>query len=223
MAMGRKRMQNVIRNLFALLIVFFSLSLAIKPAYSQTDTSGAAALGKAIGTLLGNMFSSNSGSSSSSSDSQPTGNSFNEPTKDSMNLFKQRDDEIIEFIKSICLRADLKSFYEKTTCNNSELTMSHFVDASKITAEQKKSLLLVDAEYKKTADMQIENLQANIKPPILGKQLSDIRLKYRIQSQKTLQDLYLGKITWGEYNTNRRDISQAGKDEYIKASKQHGY
>lgn len=215
-------MQNVIRNLFALLIVFFSLSLAIKPAYSQTDTSGAAALGKAIGTLLGNMFSSNSGSSSSSSDSQPIGNSFNEPSKESMNLYKQKDDEIFEFVKSICLRADLKSFYEKTTCNNSELTMTHFVDGSKITNEQKKSLLIVDAEYKKTADLQIENFQTNFKPPILGKQLADVRLKYRIQSQKTLQDLYLGKITWGEYNTNRRDIAQAGRDESIKISKQYG-
>lgn len=222
MAMGRKRMQNVIRNLFAFLIVIFSLSLAIKPAYSQTDTSGAAALGKAIGTLLGNMFSSNSGSSSSSSDSQPIGNSFNEPTKDSMNLFKQRDDEITEFSKSICLREDLKSFYEKTTCKISELTMSYFVDASKITAEQKKSLLIADAEYKKTADMQIENFQANIKPPILGKQLGDVRLKYRIQSQKILQDLYLGKITWGEYNTNRRDIAQASRDEFTTVSKQYG-
>jgi hypothetical protein len=215
-------MQNVIRSSLAVLMIVFSLSFSIKPAYSQTDTSGAEALGKAIGTLLGNMFSRNSGNSGSSDNFQSSSISSDSPSQDSVSLFKQKDAEIIDYIKSICLREDLKAFYEKTTCNNSELTMAHFVDSAKVTELQKKALLIIDEEYKKTAEMQMMNYRSNVKPSSLGEQLADVRLKYRIQSQKVLQELYLGKITWGQYNSSRRDIAQAGRDEFIKLSRQPG-
>ena len=227
MAMGRKRMQNVIRNLFALLIVFSSLSLAIKPAYSQTDTSGAEALGRAIGTLLGNVFSNskNSGQSQGSQDSSNLGSAttLDTPSQESMSNWQAREKEIIEYIKILCSRDDLKPYFEKSTCKVSDLTMGYLVDESKITPAQKKSFILIDEEYKKVAEMQSENDLLNIKPSSLGKQIAESRIKFRLEGQKSLQELYLGKINWGQYNTKRKEISHLRRDEFIRLSKQAGY
>lgn len=193
---------------------------------AQTDTP-AAALGRSIGTLLGNIFSNsgNSGQSESyqSLESSSSSVASDVPNNESVSIFRTKDEQIIEQIKAVCARQDLKVFYEKTPCNNSELSMSHFVDESKVTVNQKKVILIIDEEYKKIADMQAENYRSNVKPQILGNQLADSRTKFRVASQKLLQDLYMGKINWGQYNSGRRDIAQERRNEFMRLTRQAGF
>ena len=103
-------MQNVTRNLLILGVSLYCIFPRISAA--QTDTSGAEALGRAIGTLLGNVFSNskNSGQSQGSQDSSNLGSAttLDTPSQESMSNWQAKEKEIIEYIKILCIRDDLK-------------------------------------------------------------------------------------------------------------------
>lgn len=108
-------------------------------------------------------------------------------------------------IKSVCVNDKYKEYFKKTTCFTKDLTFDMLVDKSKITNTQKKELI----SYSKEADL-------------LQKQLTDIFQNYggiylkkvipkrsemlsKIDANKI--DLFNEKITWGEFNKRRKDIT----------------
>jgi len=199
--------------------ITFSLILLSGNVFAQTDTSGAEALGRAVGSLLGNIFSKSSGESGNSG-AEPV-NQFNSnqgPDQNSLNAFKEKDEEIKSYINGLCASEQYTAFFKKTPCHNSQLLISHFADESKVTAAEKKAIALIDAEYLKVAQMQVENYKANLRPQQLGLAIADSRMKFRNDAQKNLHELYSGKITWGQYNSKRREISEAGRAEFIRIS-----
>jgi hypothetical protein len=210
---------NNLRKIVIFLFVSFNLFSNI--SYAQ-DTSSARELGSALGTLLGKFLKGSGEPSSQQSYSPPSGVS-DMPSEDTMARYKKKNEEIGEYVKTICNREDLKVYWDKTACKSSDLTILHLVDESKVTTTQKKILPLIDYEYKKFADMQIENYRDNIKPDTLSTQLTEAGRRAWLQNQKNLQELYLGKITWGQYNTVRRDSSLSLREEVLRLSKLAGY
>ena len=139
------------------------------------------------------------------------------PTKASMSAWEAKNSEIIAISDKVCADPKYKLFFAKTPCNHPDITLQFLTDNSKADAAEKKVILLMDDEYLKIASMQAENFRQNINPASLGIALSNLRLKQRSEAQDNLSNLYQGKISWGEFNTQRKASAASGREAFQKA------
>jgi hypothetical protein len=193
------------------------------PAVAQD--SGAAALGRAVGTLLGNLFggsSSNISGQGPAFTDEPTQNSGiasvptdqNQPTAESMAAFKERESASVTRQEKLCTDEKFQPFFLKSPCQTGDMTISNLTDKSKVTAAQKKIIEALDIEYLEILKMRADNYQENIKPPSLGLALSNLIMQLRTDSQSLLVNLYQEKITWGQFNEGRRDVISSFKKNF---------
>lgn len=145
------------------------------------------------------------------------------PTQDSRNASQARNAEIKERSDKLCIDERLKLFFAKTPCNVPELTLQHLTDNSKVTTAEKSVLLQIDAEYITIAQMVAENHRLNTRPESLGAALANSRMKGRSDAQENLTNLYQGKITWGEYNSQRKELATSGRAEFDRIVKEHNF
>jgi hypothetical protein len=204
-------------------MLFICAISATAPAFAQD--SGAAALGRAVGTLLGNLFGGSSSGTSgqgpafndettqnSSRASAP--NNQDQPTPESMNAFKERESVSMARQESLCTDEKFKPFFLKSPCQTTDITIGNISDKSKATAAQKKVIEALDIEYLEILKMRAENYRENIKPLPLGLALSNLIMQLRTDSQSLLVNLYQEKITWGQFNEGRRDLISTFKKNF---------
>ena len=204
------------------LILICTLTIAM-PALAQDNSS--AALGRALGTLLGNIFGGNSSDSSgqgpafndnanSSFSNTPVQTSQDQPSVQTMNAFKERESTYIGRQENLCSDEKFKAFFSKSPCQTSDISITNIVDKTKVTLLQKKSIEALDAEYLDILKLRADNYRENIKPLSLGLALSNLIMQLRIDSQKLLMNLYQEKITWGQFNEARRDLMAVFKKNF---------
>ena len=116
--------------------------------------------------------------------------------------FQEAIDKLNQQSNERCANPEFKAFYDKTPCTTRDINFQYVSDATKITPTQKKVLLLakssIDAIQKERMRIEREAGMHEI-----------VHLKEQLlipQNDANNLDLYNGKITWGEYNTKRRDI-----------------
>lgn len=119
---------------------------------------------------------------------------------------KQDFDEALNVVKADCLKPEFKEYYSKTACLVNDITFEQLADDSKITGQQKITLLkqreMVSKNRKITVDLQIKHFGD------LGRRRNDLAKNYLEPKEETNNlDLYNGKITWGQYSKNRKEIS----------------
>lgn len=118
---------------------------------------------------------------------------------------KSRFDEIGKLGDSNCAKPELALYYAKSSCKANEITFGQIADNTKITANEKVVLLkqrdAVEETQKKWMQVQIDEFGT------IGRKRVDLaNSTLRPENDKNNLDLYNGKITWGEYNKNRKDI-----------------
>jgi hypothetical protein len=141
------------------------------------------------------------------------------PTQESMNAFKAKNIEIKEKNDKICADERYKPFYAKSPCYIPEITLQYLTDTSKATPAEKKVIVLIDNEYLAITQMSAENFRQNIKPEALGNALYRFRMGVNAQFQENLTNLYQGKITWGEFNTQRKALGDRARADFDRINK----
>ena len=126
--------------------------------------------------------------------------------KQAMQVLKDKQD-------GFCADPANQAYYAKTGCKPNEITFDQQLDKSKISSSEK--LVLKDL-YPKLQTLSREaaaNMRTYYGPKgIKGADL--VEGKMIPQSDKNNLELYSGKITWGDYNTRRKEIFDAYMAEF---------
>ena len=108
-------------------------------------------------------------------------------------------------MKSVCSLDELKEYYKKTACNTDDLTLAQLTDKSKITPKQKPVILRQQEIMNPIRDEFFE-----VSESMGGNEARQGRIARELNpdSQSNYLDLYSEKITWGEFNQKRKDITK---------------
>ncbi len=140
------------------------------------------------------------------------------------NLFAQTSrqielDKLKQQTDSRCADSEFRPYYEKTPCLANQINFQYVSDTSKITPIQKKV-------FQKLRSAIDENQRERIR---VDRETgfgwaADLMEQFLIPPNDANNlDLLNGKITWGEYNTKRRDIFNNFMVEVKKASSKQSF
>ena len=107
---------------------------------------------------------------------------------------------------ALCKDPSYEAFYSKTPCKASDATLSQLSDNSKITAAQRKSLDLLSPEFN-SLNRDVLAAQRSVGGKSNGEKLANLQAAFDAEDKNRL-DLYSGKVTWGQFNANRKNISK---------------
>ncbi len=106
---------------------------------------------------------------------------------------------------AMCNKDELKEYYKKTACRAPDMSFEQIADATKITPEQKTTLI---KQREEVALIEKEQDAIQRQRGEVGMKLISIATNFvRPENEKNNLDLYNGKITWGEYNKRRKEIT----------------
>ena len=111
-------------------------------------------------------------------------------------------DKLTQQSNERCVNPEFKPYYDKTPCLASQINFQYVSDTSKITPTQKKVFLAVRAGIDESQRQRIK-----VDRETGFGWAADVVEQFSIPPNDANNlDLLNGKITWGEYNTKRRDI-----------------
>lgn len=117
-------------------------------------------------------------------------------------------------VQQICSSQEYSSYFAKTSCKASELSLSQLSDPSKATKREKEAISGVDVVLVKITKERAEASRKFMYPTDLASDVSALETKVGESFQKLRLDLYNSKITWGQFNTGRKNLSIRADDEY---------
>jgi len=108
-------------------------------------------------------------------------------------------------INQICSDPEFKAFYAKTACRQLDITFEQIADNTKITAAQKTALV----KQRAAADVYLkDNMAFQRSLGSRGNKVADLQQNFLMpKSDSIYLDLYNGKITWGEFNKQRKELA----------------
>lgn len=107
---------------------------------------------------------------------------------------------------ALCQDTNYSAFYSKTPCKASDATLAQLSDTSRITAGQRKALDLLSPEFN-SINKDVLNAQRNVGGKYNNEKVAELQKAFDKEDQNRL-DLYTGKITWGQFNVNRKNNSK---------------
>lgn len=124
-------------------------------------------------------------------------------------------DASVQAFKDVCLREDVKAILEKTSCNSTGITLEQMADTSMITPEQKAAL----SKYRTANREVVAKLHAVYAKHGGAKGAKVIAVREHITqlTEDNQLALYEGKLTWGDYNKRRNEITKQGMQELNNA------
>lgn len=111
---------------------------------------------------------------------------------------------IIDGFNSYCTNPDFDAFYKKASCNPVDASFAQLTDNTKATATQKKALDSMSPLLKQS-NRDLANWFRSYGGQKGGAKASVIDATYEIE-EKNFLNLYTGKITWGDFNSRRKEI-----------------
>lgn len=121
-------------------------------------------------------------------------------------------DALTDELRQMCSRDDLQAYYSKTSCLPAETTLQQKADKSRITNTEKVALNKVRievAQINKKMDDIIRQFDPKNADAIIA------RREQAVTEQDELAlDFYEGRITRGEYNKQREEITKRLKDDW---------
>jgi hypothetical protein len=128
-------------------------------------------------------------------------------------------DKLKQQTDSRCANSEFKPYYEKTPCLANQINFQYVSDTSKITPTQKKVFLNLRSAIDEN---QRERVRVDRETGFGW--AADLMEQFLIPPNDANNlDLLNGKITWGEYNTKRRDIFNNFMVEVKKAASKQGF
>jgi len=105
----------------------------------------------------------------------------------------------------LCANTKFSVIFEKTPCLPTNIDFKHMTDETRITSIQKSVFIqwreIVGQRHEKIVEFETRLNGA------AGRKVADIFMSAKIEDDKNNLDLYNGKITWGQYNAGRKEIS----------------
>jgi hypothetical protein len=128
-------------------------------------------------------------------------------------------DKLKQQTDSRCASPEFKPYYEKTPCLANQINFQYVSDNSKITAIQKKVF-----QNLRSAIDENQRERVRVDRETGFGWAADLMEQFLIPPNDANNlDLLNGKITWGEYNTKRRDIFNNFMVEVKKAASKQGF
>ena len=128
-------------------------------------------------------------------------------------------DKLKQQTDSRCASPEFKPYYEKTPCLANQINFQYVSDNSKITAIQKKVI-----QNLRSAIDENQRERVRVDRETGFGWAADLMEQFLIPPNDANNlDLLNGKITWGEYNTKRRDIFNNFMVEVKKAASKQGF
>ena len=128
----------------------------------------------------------------------------NSPFKTKMNqIVKERNDR--------CNRDDFKLIFIKSACKPENITLEQLSDNTIISEAEKNVYSKYRSENIDTDRKLLEAIQTNGNSK--DKEMGLVLERLYLQVEKNALDLFEGKITWGEYNKNRKVMNKTMQEE----------
>jgi predicted aspartyl protease len=106
---------------------------------------------------------------------------------------------------AFCASEEFQPYYSKTPCKPEDTTLEQMTDKSRITNDEKVALSKVRTEVKKFAK-EIDEVDRQYYPE-LAPSIIARRQQARAEQDSLVEDFYNGRITRGEYNKRRMEIT----------------
>lgn len=139
-----------------------------------------------------------------------------QPASPASDPIRAATDASVASFKEVCLRDDIKAMLDKTPCNSNLITLEQMADTSMITPEQKAALSRFRSENQSiTAKLHAAYIQHG---GAKGVKVVSVREQAMRRTEENQLALYEGKLTWGEYNKRRNEITKQARDDVNMAA-----
>lgn len=122
--------------------------------------------------------------------------------------------QIGEEIAAVCSKPEYQAINIKTPCKASLITLEQLSDTDKITPSEKPTFTKMASEVKPLRLKQVTAYRSA--GDATGNELANQQDRLIVKREKIDLDIYEGKITWGEFNKARKEISDASHVEFLK-------
>ena len=119
-------------------------------------------------------------------------------------------DQISKELSILCNRKEYKIIFTKSGCRPDDITLEQLADNAMISEGEKAAFSKYSSEVEGMYKRFIESLK--IYGPPEDKEFGSALERINLRREKNAVDLFDGKITWGEYNKNQKDMEQSIED-----------
>jgi predicted aspartyl protease len=131
--------------------------------------------------------------------------------KASVEQAKAAFDAVNGEVLAFCASEEVQPYFSKTPCKPEDTTLEQMADKSRITSAEKVALSEVRTENKKFSKERDEIIRQYY--PQLAPSVTARREQASTEMESVAEDFYEGRITRGEYNKRRMEISKKLKQE----------
>lgn len=142
--------------------------------------------------------------------------------KDKAEQYKAAMSQIGEEAKSYCVQPQFAAYYAKTTCSAVAMSLEQLSDNSKVSKKEKEALSKLDTALADIKNQRIDAYRNFMVPQARAEEYISLVTRQYNSAQKIRLDLYNGKITWGQYNSDRKRAFETFNEEYKSISKKYG-
>lgn len=135
-------------------------------------------------------------------------------SQDRVEQYKAAMQSIEYEVKQMCGNPMYSAYFSKTSCLPADLTLSQLSDPTKATKKEKEAISAVDALLVKIINERADVAVKYMTPQALGNEIGAFERKAGDEFQKLRLDLYAGKITWGQFNSSRKNMTLQLKEQY---------
>ena len=131
--------------------------------------------------------------------------------------YRAESERIGDRLRAACVSPKFKAYFAKTACLPSGITEKMTADRTKITAAQKRAALEV-FKLSHALSEEMRNFMVNTGLPELIDRAETSRRVTDPLIEDLQQRLLAGKITWGQYNTERQSLAERAREEANKTN-----
>lgn len=143
-------------------------------------------------------------------------------TKDKAEQYQAGLRQISEEMKTLCTQSEYAAYYAKASCSASTPTIEQLSDNSKATKAEKSAISRLDVAFAKFRDNRIELTRNTMVPQAMANAVIDFVRNINDTGQKLRLELYNGKITWGQYNAERKKLAAQADADYKAIMQRYG-
>lgn len=133
---------------------------------------------------------------------------------------KESKNQLVEIQKDsekVCLKPEYKIILDKTPCKIDSVTLTQLSNNDKITEAEKLVFVQFVEESKKLSIRRTAAFRSGGTQQAFD--LASLNERSRDNSDNNALELYEGKISWGEYNKNRKKTNASAKEEYERITR----
>lgn len=131
---------------------------------------------------------------------------------DKLEQYKLAFDRLRADHEENCKDPNLAPIAAKTPCNAKDINIAQMSDKSKASTKEKTAILYGEKVDEKEYSEVVDLIKLHMNPNAANDVIKYIDRR-KAQYQKSLLDLYNGKITWGQFNIDRKNRAADGEAE----------